>query len=242
MTETLTDREHLVWISALPERQLAVFPDATMGRTGDAAGVAEACPTRDETQMLRVLVATEDPCALEELCRAVESLGHRVVARGVEVGDVPSLTERARPEVALVGTGRSSEHALSLVARIVREATCPVIAVLRAPDPELAAHAARRGAFACVAHADRDELACAISVALERYAEFRGLRGAFGRRAVIERAKGILMERHGVDEDAAFALLRRHSERRGMKLADVATAVAEAHALLPGDPATREPV
>jgi len=192
--------------------------------------------------MLRVLVATEDPCALEELCRAVESLGHRVVARGVEVGDVPSLTERARPEVALVGTGRSSEHALSLVARIVREATCPVIAVLRAPDPELAAHAARRGAFACVAHADRDELACAISVTLERYAEFRGLRGAFGRRAVIERAKGILMERHGVDADAAFALLRRHSERRGMKLADVATAVAEAHALLPVDPATRKPV
>jgi len=221
---------------------MGAFPDATIGRGGDAAGVAEACPTRDETQILRVLVATEDPCALEELCRAVESLGHRVVARGAEVGDVPSLTERARPEVALVGTGRSSEHALSLVARIVREATCPVIAVLRAPDPELAAHAARRGAFACVAHADRDELACAISVALERYAEFRGLRGAFGRRAVIERAKGILMERYGVDEDAAFALLRRHSERRGMKLADVATAVAEAHALLPGDPATREPV
>ena len=221
---------------------MGAFPDATIGRGGDAAGVAEACPTRDETQMLRVLVATEDPCALEELCRAVESLGHRVVARGAEVGDVPSLTERARPEVALVGTGRSSEHALSLVARIVREATCPVIAVLRAPDPELAAHAARRGAFACVAHADRDELACAISVALERYAEFRGLRGAFGRRAVIERAKGILMERYGVDEDAAFALLRRYSERRGMKLADVATAVAEAHALLPGDPATREPV
>lgn len=198
--------------------------------------------TGNETQMLRVLVANEHPGGLEKLCGVVKSLGHHVVARDLEVGDVGPLTERTRPEIALVGVGHDGEHALSLVSRIVREATCPVIVVLPSPDPELAAHAARRGAFACVAHADRDELACAISVVLERYAELGGLRGAFRRRAVIERAKGILMERHGVDEDEAFALLRRHSERRGIKLADVATAVAEAHALLPGDPAAREPV
>ena len=199
--------------------------------------MAETSDTADEAQMLRVLVANEHPGGLTELCGIVESLGHEVVARDLSVADVGSLTERSRPDVALVGVGHDREHALLLVSRIVHEATCPVIVVLPAPSPELAAHAARRGAFACVAHADRDELACAISVVLQRYAEFRGLRGAFGRRAVIERAKGILMERHGVDEDGAFALLRRHSERLGVKLADVATAVAEAHALLPIDPA-----
>jgi AmiR/NasT family two-component response regulator len=203
--------------------------------------MAERRDTGDETQVLRMLVANEHPGGLEELCGVVESLGHEVVARDLEVGDVGSLTERTRPDVALVGAGHDGEHALLLVSRIVHEATCPVIVVLRAPNPGLAAHAARRGAFACVAHADREELACAISVVLERDAEFRGLRGAFGRRAVIERAKGILMERHGVDEDAAFALLRRHSERSGVKLADVAASVAEAHALLPVDPAAREP-
>jgi response regulator NasT len=64
------------------------------------------------------------------------------------------------------------------------------------------------------------------------------LEGAFGRRAVIERAKGILMERHGIDEEAAFRLLRGQSRSSGRKLIAVATAVLGARPLLPptGDP------
>jgi AmiR/NasT family two-component response regulator len=68
--------------------------------------------------------------------------------------------------------------------------------------------AARRGVFACVAHDDPAELESAIEVVLHRFAEFRSLEGAFGRRAPIERAKGILMERHQVSEREAFKLLR----------------------------------
>jgi AmiR/NasT family two-component response regulator len=183
---------------------------------------------------LRVLVANEHPDRLTQLCGIVSAMGHEIVARDLNVEDAGPLTERTQPDIALVGVGPNGDHALSLVARIVHEAACPVIVVLRRPDPQFAADAGRRGAFACVAHADGHELEGAMSVVLERYAELRGLRGAFGRRAVIERAKGILMERHHVDEDAAFALLRRQSERSGRKVGDVALAVTEAHPLLPG--------
>ena len=48
----------------------------------------------------------------------------------------------------------------------------------------------------------------AIDITLQRFAEYHNLQGAFGRRAVIEQAKGILMARHSVDADKAFALLR----------------------------------
>jgi len=51
---------------------------------------------------------------------------------------------------------------------------------------------------------------------------------------VIERAKGILMERHGVDDKAAFALLRDHARSGNRRVVDVATAVVGGHALLPG--------
>jgi response regulator NasT len=93
--------------------------------------------------------------------------------------------------------------------------------------------------FAYLTNAAGDEqLESAIEVVLYRFAEYHALEGAFGRRAVIERAKGILMERHGIDEEAAFRMLRDQSRSGGRKLIAVATAVLDARPLLPptGDP------
>ncbi|MDP9256337.1 MAG: ANTAR domain-containing protein [Actinomycetota bacterium] len=68
---------------------------------------------------------------------------------------------------------------------------------------------------------------------MARFAEFHGLEGTFGRRALTERAKGILMERHAVEEDVAFLMLRDQSRKSNRKLIDVAQSVLEARALLP---------
>ena len=67
---------------------------------------------------------------------------------------------------------------------------------------------------------------------LRRFAEYHELEGAFARRAVTERAKGILMERHSVDEPHAFEMLREHSRRVNRRVVDVAGAVVDGHALL----------
>jgi hypothetical protein len=69
-------------------------------------------------------------------------------------------------------------------------------------------------------------------ITLRRFAEFQNLQGAFGRRAIIEQAKGILMERNGIDAEAAFALLKSHSQQNGRKVIDVAQAVTQTHQLL----------
>jgi response regulator NasT len=71
-----------------------------------------------------------------------------------------------------------------------------------------------------------------IDIALERFAEYHALEGAFGRRAVTERAKGILMERHAIDEQHAFELLRDHARRTNRKIVDVAESVLASHRLL----------
>jgi AmiR/NasT family two-component response regulator len=68
---------------------------------------------------------------------------------------------------------------------------------------------------------------------LRRFSEYNDLEGAFGRRAITERAKGILMERHSVDEPAAFEMLREHARTTNRKLVDVAAAVVDGHRLLP---------
>jgi AmiR/NasT family two-component response regulator len=72
-----------------------------------------------------------------------------------------------------------------------------------------------------------------LDITLRRFAEFQSLQGAFGRRAIIEQAKGILMERNRIDAEAAFALLRSHSQQTGQRLVDVAQAVTQSHQLLP---------
>ena len=75
-----------------------------------------------------------------------------------------------------------------------------------------------------------------IDIVLRRFAEYHDLEGAFGRRAVTERAKGILMERHSVDERSAVAMLLSTSRNTNRKLIDVATAVVDRHRLLPKVP------
>ena len=185
------------------------------------------------TEPLRVLIANERQDRLEATTTVVERLGHVVIARELQVAEVAALTAEANPDVALVALGESTDQALGLISSIVQEAACPVIVVLEVEDPGFIREAARRGVFAYIADGEAAELESALEIVLERFAEFRNLEGAFGRRAVTERAKGILMERHGVDEQRAFELLRAQSRNTGRKLVDVAAAVVEGHLLLP---------
>jgi AmiR/NasT family two-component response regulator len=185
-----------------------------------------------ELQHLRVLIANERRDRLELLAKVVVGLGHDVIAREIYVKEVGKATARENPDVALVGLGSSSDHALELISEIVREASCPVIAILHADDPAYVHEAAKRGVFAYIVDGTPDELQSAIDITLQRFSEYRSLQGAFGRRALIEQAKGILMARHSITADTAFERLRDHSQHNGRKLVDVAVAVVESHLLL----------
>ncbi len=186
-----------------------------------------------ETHHLRVLIANERRDRLALVAPIVAALGHEVIAREIEVNDVGPVTARERPDVALVGLGASSGHALMLIEKIVQEAACPVIVLLHAADPEFVREASKRGVFAYITDADALDWQSSIDIVLRRFAEYHDLEGAFGRRATIERAKGILMERHSVDDSGAFDMLRTHSRSANRKLVDIAGAVVDGHALLP---------
>src|SRR5215208_423407 len=157
-----------------------------------------------ETDHLRVLIANERKDRLALVAPIVAALGHEVIAREIDVEDVGAVTARERPDVAPVGLGESSEHALHLVEKIVHESACPVIVLIHAPDPDFVREASKRGIFAYITDADATDWQSSIDIVLRRFAEYHDLEGAFGRRAVTERAKGILMERHSIDDSPAF--------------------------------------
>ncbi|HEX4807243.1 MAG TPA: ANTAR domain-containing protein [Conexibacter sp.] len=189
---------------------------------------------------LRVLVADEDAAALDGLAGLLHELGHTVCAYAVEVSEVSEKVVSDDPDVSLVVLHRDDDHALALIEEICAYASGPVIALTLADDPGFAARAADRGIAAQGKPDGPEAIQSAIEVALRRHAELARLEakvdqleGALARRALIERAKGILMERHGVDDRTAFERLRTHARTERVRVVDVAHAVAEGELQLP---------
>ena len=189
---------------------------------------------------LRVLIADENKAALERLHRVLAELGHEVTPYAVSVSEAAELIAREDPQVAIVVMHRDDEHALALIGEAVEYASGPVIAQLPDADVDFLSRAAERGISAYVESMDPESIQGAIEVAVRRYREasrlnekVSQLENALERRSVIERAKGILMERHSVAEREAFELLRDQARSGGRRVLEVAQAVLEGHSLLP---------
>jgi AmiR/NasT family two-component response regulator len=187
----------------------------------------------DSAQHLRVLIANERDDRLAIVAPLVASLGHEVIAREINSDQVGDVTQRLQPDVALVGVGMDARHALALIDGIVKESACPVIAVLHESDDNFVREAAKLGVFAYLVDDDPSTWQNMMEIVLRRFAEYHSLEGAFGRRAVIERAKGILMERHGIREDSAFSLIRAEARNSNRRVVDVAEGILDGHPLLP---------
>ena len=133
-------------------------------------------------------------------------LGHEVIAREIEVEDVAAVTARERPDVALVGLGESSQHALDLIDQIVREAACPVIVLF--PPTELVTGIKRRLSHIIDPDVETGRARSTLCCDVRRIPRPRR---PVWTPALIERTKGILMERHTIDEEHAYELMREHS-------------------------------
>jgi response regulator NasT len=137
-----------------------------------------------------------------------------------------------KPSVAFVGRHDPPELGLALIGRLAHDAVCPVVALVPELDPAYVREAGRRGAFGVVLEADLDAVPAVVEIARARFAQYRGLQHAFARRATVEQAKGILMAQHGIDQNAAFDLLRAHARRNSTRVLAVAEAIVRSHALL----------
>ncbi len=186
---------------------------------------------------LRILAADEDHAALERTAQLLRDLGHEVTACTASVREVCELIVRDDPDAAVVVVHDDIKHALDLIDELSETASGPVVAVLAVDDPRFARAAATRGISAVSSTVTADGLQTALEVAVHRHAELARLYDRVGqlehaldRRALIERAKGMLMERRGIDERAAFELLRHHARGASRSVVEVAADVARGQA------------
>ena len=184
-------------------------------------------------RVLRVLAADEDAAALERTASVLRELGHDVVGCVVALAETAQTIAAEDPDISVVVLHDDDDHALELIEEITEFASGPVVALLDRDDPDFVRKAADSGIYAYARSGRPQDLQGAIDVALRRFEETLALaeevgqlESALQRRSVIERAKGILMERHGLAERAAFEQLRSHARSSRRTVVDVARDLA----------------
>jgi len=189
---------------------------------------------------LKVLAADEDEQTLRETDEILADLGHTVIAHTISVAKAGEVVAREDPDLSVIVVDGDDDHALDLIEEIGSYARGPIITLVAGHESDFIARAAERGVYAFARPQFRDEVQGAIELALRRHGDtvrlaeqVEQLESALERRGTIERAKGILMERHGLDDRGAFELLRKQARSSNRRVVELARSVTESHALLP---------
>jgi response regulator NasT len=165
----------------------------------------------------------------------LERAGFEVVGEARDGAEAVSLAESESPDLALLDVKMPQLDGIEAARRILEQRPIPVVMLTAFSQRELVARAVEAGVFGYLVKPFREsDLLPAIETARARHAELQAvraesdsLRDALEARKLIERAKGLLMERDGLSEAEAFARMRGAAQRTGRTLRDIAEAMVE---------------
>lgn len=167
---------------------------------------------------------------------AVWAAGGEVAGEAVRRADAQPLVERVKPDVAILAVGLPDGDGVEAAADLVGRGW-PVVLLTSHTDPPLVERARAAGVMAYLLKPLRPaELAPALDLAIARFQEVRELRQRLQERKVVERAKGVLMQRHGLSEEDAFRRLRRAAMDSRRPMADIARALLVSESVAPSLP------
>jgi AmiR/NasT family two-component response regulator len=182
---------------------------------------------------LRVLIAEDETIIRLDLRDLLERAGHEVCAEARDGEEAVALAQSEQPELAILDVKMPRLDGIEAARRILADRPIPIVMLTAYGQEELVARAVEAGVFGYLVKPFREtDLLPAIQTARARHAELEAMRDeaeslaeALATRKVVERAKGILMEREGLSENDAFIRLRRASQSSGRPLRVVAEAV-----------------
>lgn len=189
---------------------------------------------------LRILLADDESLRLLSLKAQLSELGFEVVGEATTGTEAVRLARETGPDLIFLDIKMPEMDGITAAAAISRERSVPIILLTAFSEAELVERAVEAGIFAyLVKPVAQSDLLPAIVLARARFAEFQSLREdyedlreALQTRKVVERAKGILMERRGLTESEAFEYLQSHATRQNKQIHEIADAVIEASKLL----------
>jgi two-component system, response regulator PdtaR len=188
----------------------------------------------------RVVIADDEAIRLMSLKTQLESLGLQVVGEAVNGKQAYDLVLRLKPDLAILDIKMPEMDGLESAKAIATEYPIPVIVLTAYSERTLAERAIEAGVFAYLMKpVSEEDLLPAILLARSRFQEFQDLRRgmsdlreALETRKLVERAKGILMERRNLSEAEAFRRMQIQSQNENKKLAEIAQAIIMADRML----------
>ena len=189
---------------------------------------------------LRIVIADDESLRLMSLRSQLRELGHEVVGEASNGADAVSLTRHLRPDLAILDIKMPEVNGIEAARMITAESPLPLVFLTAFSDEALAQEAASVGSYAyLVKPVTQEELVPAIAMAMAKFREFQELRRGIDElkesleaRKLIERAKGILMERRNIGEAEAFRRMQKRSQNENKKLVEIAKAIVTADSML----------
>lgn len=195
---------------------------------------------RDANTPLRIMLVDGVAARREGLAATLGEAGHRIVAR-IETGaDLNAEVARIEPDIVIIDVDAPDRDMLEDMHTINRVRPRPILVFTQDDNPDLIRAAVRAGVSAYVVGAvEPARVQPVLHAAIARFEQFQSLqrelndaRGALAERKIIEKAKGVLMKQRGLDEEAAYNLLRSQAMARNLKLAELARSLLAAAELL----------
>ena len=185
------------------------------------------------SQALRIGVADDEPEMLDYYQHTLAALGHEVVAKAPNGGELVAQCKQVHPDLVITDIKMPDKDGLEAAAEISREKPTPVVLVSAYHDQDLIHRALQDHVLAyLIKPIKQADLETAIALAMRRFQEFQALhkqsddlRQALEDRKLVERAKGSIMSRSGLDEQTAFRRLQKMAADKNLKLVEVARTI-----------------
>jgi AmiR/NasT family two-component response regulator len=189
---------------------------------------------------IRVMIAEDEELTRLMVKTQLEQLGHEVVAE-VETGeDAVRVGVQQQPDVIVMDIKMPGMDGIEAARQLVEQYPCAIVFLTAYTEEELVEQAGEAGAYAYLLKPFRkQELGPSINIALRRFREVQakdqevqGLKEALETRKLIERAKGILMDRLGLSEAEAFRRIHFMARNQNKTMKDIAQSIITASEIL----------
>jgi AmiR/NasT family two-component response regulator len=190
----------------------------------------------------RVLVAEDEHLVAVDISQNLRGLGFEVIGPAANGEQAVELAKEQAPDLALLDIRMPVMDGLAAAGVLFCQMGIPVVILTAFSDQEYIQASTRIGVFGYMLKpVTPDELRVNIAVAWSRYVQHSRLRGevrdlklTLEHRKIIERAKGLLMEKLNITEDMAMKRLQKQARDSRRKLVDLARSIIEANELLSG--------
>ncbi len=189
-----------------------------------------ASPSQDASAPTRVLIAEDEALIRLDLKEMLEEEGFDVVAEVADGASAVRLTRELRPDLVILDVKMPVMDGIEAAEEIAKDRLAAILMLTAFSQRELVEQARRAGAMAyLVKPFQKHDLLPAVEIAAGRFREMTGLeetvddlQGRLEARKVVEQAKGLLQDAHGMSEAEAFRFIQRQAMERRQTMKQVA--------------------